>query len=345
MLFTEDYSSNSEVNYTPLRLSRLRRIHKQRAFRRNSFMGGIFILLAVVSLSLFLYRLHEKSEYIEAAVENNSAPISAPISSVSQDQMETKSAASSGLEQAVKKALEGTKGTYAVAVKNLNSGESYYYNEHQKFQSASIYKLWIMAVVYEQMKNGTIKADEVLESDVVELNMKFNIASEYAELKEGSVKFTVTEALEQMITNSHNYASLLLSARIRLSNVKNFLSKYNMHDSSIGEPPSTTAADLVVFFEKLYRGDFTDQRYTEEMIALLKRQNLNYMIPKYLPANIIVAHKTGQLFTVSHDAGIVYMKNGDYIIALLSESDFYPDAEERLARVSENVYTYFSEKK
>jgi beta-lactamase class A len=80
------------------------------------------------------------------------------------------------------------------------------------------------------------------------------------------------------------------------------------------------------------------------MIDLLKRQRLNSKIPKYLPSEIQIAHKTGELFEASHDAGIVYSPNGDYIIVILSESDeaSRPLANERLAQVSKEVYNYFN---
>lgn len=328
MLFSDENYSSRPMNYTPLRLSRLRRIHKKRAFRRNMVMAIVFALTAGAASYFFLYTPNDKPEYVQASTSLN----------------ETSQVSPAGLQEAVEKALEGTKGTYGIAVKNLKTGESYYSNEHHKFQSASLYKVWIMAVVYEQIQAGTLSLDDTLSGDVVELNQKFNIATEDAELKEGAVNFTVREALEQMITNSHNYASLLLSARIRLSNVKKFLTENNLLDSSIGEPPATTASDIAVFFEKLYNGDLADEEHTAEMITLLKRQNLNNVLPKYIPQGVEIAHKTGQLFSVAHDAGIVYSQKGDYIIAGLSDSDFYPDAEGRLARVSEAVYKYFEGK-
>ncbi|MEM4270897.1 MAG: serine hydrolase, partial [Candidatus Pacearchaeota archaeon] len=87
-------------------------------------------------------------------------------------------------------------------------------------------------------------------------------------------------------------------------------------------------------------GDFI----SGEMLALLKKQNLNSKLPKYLPENTVVAHKTGELGEYSHDAGIVYKDSGDYIIVVLSKTQKPLDANEKIAQISKAVYDYFKSK-
>ena len=79
------------------------------------------------------------------------------------------------------------------------------------------------------------------------------------------------------------------------------------------------------------------------MIDVLKRQRLNDRIPRYLPKNIEVAHKTGELLGAKHDAGIVFASNGDYIIVVLSKTNNSADAVEKIAKFSEEIYKYFEE--
>jgi beta-lactamase class A len=151
----------------------------------------------------------------------------------------------------------------------------------------------------------------------------------------------VSDALEQMVTVSHNYAALLLAAKVRLANVANFLASNGFASSQLGEPPRTTAADIALFFEKLYRHEIVNASSSERMLKLLKAQKLNNKIPRYLPPDIVIAHKTGELNAFSHDAGIVYTPKGDYIIVVLTESDDPIGAAESIARLSEAVYAYF----
>lgn len=249
------------------------------------------------------------------------------------------------LKNSVEEALAGTKGIYGVVVKNLKTGESYYLNEHRIFKAGSLYKLWIMAAVYKNIQNGELTEDKQLSQEVEILNDKFNIDDEVAELTEGTVSMTVGDALKQMITISHNYAALLLTENIKLSIVAKYLKEWEFNESKTGtdgDDPVTTAFDIALFFEKLYKLELADKENTDKMTGLLQNQQNNDKLPKYLPEDIKIAHKTGELGWFSHDGGIVYSPKGDYVIVVLSESGLPIGAKERIAEVSKAVYKYFN---
>ncbi|MBI4079526.1 MAG: serine hydrolase [Candidatus Levybacteria bacterium] len=248
---------------------------------------------------------------------------------------------SAALSDVVKSSMQGAKGKYAIVIKNLKTNETYMQNERDWFQSASLYKLWVMAAVFEQMKEGSIEKNEVLHEDIAKLNEAFEIASEEAELKEGDITLTISNALDQMITISHNYAALLLSKQVGNNNVAKVLSTYGLKKSDYASPPKTTALDTALFFEKLYKGKIVDKVSSDAMLDLLKKQQINDRIPKYLPKDVQVAHKTGEIGWFKHDAGIVFKPKGDYIFVVLSESDSPPGAAERIAKLSQAVYGYF----
>lgn len=248
----------------------------------------------------------------------------------------------SDLKHTIDNALAGSRGNYSIAVKNLKTGESYYLNEHKVFDPGSLYKIWIMAVAFNQIQSGQLKEDEILSQDVQVLNNEFGIDPQYAELTDGTITLSVKDALEQMITISHNYAALLLTEKIKLSSVSDFLAQNNFKESMVGGSPTTTADNIAMFFEKLYKGELADAQNTKRMTELLKKQTFDKKLPKYLPSEISIAHKTGEIDYLSHDAGIVFTDKGDYIIAVLSESDYPPGAEERIAQISDAVYRYFS---
>ncbi|MDO8610193.1 MAG: serine hydrolase, partial [bacterium] len=133
---------------------------------------------------------------------------------------------------------------YAVVIKNLKNNETFNFNEHKSFQTGSLYKLWVMAASFDQIKQGNLKEDEILSDDVSTLNKEFNISDDLAELTEGKVTLTVKDALFQMITISHNYAAYLLTDKIKLSTIKNYLKNNKFNESNVGEDlPSSTASD------------------------------------------------------------------------------------------------------
>lgn len=251
---------------------------------------------------------------------------------------------SKNLEAVVQKSLDDAKGTYGIFIKNLNSNETDYVLAHRVFDTGSLYKLWVMAETIRQIQNGQLKMDEVLSEDVNVLNKDFNIDPDLAELQDGTITLTIDQALNQMITISHNYAALLLTKRIKLSSVKQFLQDNNLAESTVGtsgENPTTTPSDMALFFEKLYKGELVNEENTQKMLDLLKKQQLNKKLSKYLPEEVDVAHKTGEIGWFSHDAGIVYTNFGNYIIVVLSETQSPAGAEERIATLSKAVYEYF----
>ena len=252
---------------------------------------------------------------------------------------------SASLQEAVQGALDGSHGTYGVVVKNLKTNEGYTLNEHQVFDSASLYKLWVMAKIYQEVQAGKLKEDDVLSQDVATLNEEFQIDPEDAEQTDGTITYSVDDALRKMITISDNYAALLLAEKLKLSTISTFLTDNDFAESKVGtdgDSPTATASDIALFFEKLYNGQLANAEYTQKMLDLLKAQALNDKIPENLPDNVQVAHKTGELDQYTHDAGIVYSPTGDYVIVIMSQSDAPELAKARLANISEAVYNYFN---
>ncbi|CAN5202173.1 hypothetical protein BH11PAT1_BH11PAT1_7650 [soil metagenome] len=252
---------------------------------------------------------------------------------------------STGLTTAVEDALIGTEGSYGIVIKNLNTNEWFGKNAHHSYKAGSLYKLWVLAAVYQQIQEGKLHKEMRLSEQVTVLNKKFEIAPQYAEKKEGTVSYTIGEALDQMITISDNYAALLLLNKIGTPSIVNFLKAQGFSESKtgvLGKAPVTSPFDMSQYFEKLVQGKLANEVSTTEMLSLLKRQKLNEKMPKYIPDEIVIAHKTGELDEVTHDAGIVYEPRGEYIFVALSESDSREQANERIANVSKNVYEYFS---
>jgi len=99
-------------------------------------------------------------------------------------------------------------------------------------------------------------------------------------------------------------------------------------------------ADGLLSLLSAIRGDFLTAQSKGEVIRILLEQRFNSMIPAGLPPHAIVAHKTGEISTATHDIGIVYLPEREpYITAILTEFD--PDTEgrrEMVAAISESIY-------
>src|SRR5262249_24919850 len=99
-------------------------------------------------------------------------------------------------------------------------------------------------------------------------------------------------------------------------------------------------ADGLLSLLSAIRSDFLSNESKQQVIQVLLEQRFNSMIPAGLPSHAIVAHKTGEISTVSHDIGIVYLPEREpYIVAILTEFDSDQDGRrETVAAISEAIY-------
>ena len=75
-----------------------------------------------------------------------------------------------------------------------------------------------------------------------------------------------------------------------------------------------------------------------EMIAVLKRQKFNDAIPAGVPTGTVVAHKTGSITRIQHDAGIVYAARPYTLVILVRGIDDEKKSKALIAQLSKMVY-------
>jgi len=328
---------------TPIR-DPLRFEKKQKS--RKRFYGLVTVL---VFLGIFFFmRSGEGSDQKELmSLARSDTTSSFNIKDAKAEDAEASVVQHTSLEAAVNSALDGSKGDYGLVIKNLKTGEQYVRQQDKEYEPGSLYKLWVMATVFDQVRQGNLNEDDELSKSIAFLNSSFGISAADAEQTSGGITQTVSLALNQMITISHNYAAMLLTEEIKLSTVKGFLESEGFNHSKVGtkgQIPSTTPADIAKFLEKVYNKQLVSPEYSDKMVEIMKKQQKNNKLPLLLPSGVIMAHKTGELGMVSHDAGIVYTEKGDYIIVAFSETESPKGAEERIGQISKVVYDYFMSK-
>ena len=134
---------------------------------------------------------------------------------------------------------------------------------------------------------------------------------------------------ETTITASGNLSANLLIERLGVAKIKATLARLGAPGMEVlrgvedqkafdlGMNNTTDAAALATLFGRLGRGEAVSPAASAEMIAILKRQKHNTGIPAGLPAGTEVAHKTGTITRIHHDAGIVYGRR-PYVLVVLT---------------------------
>jgi beta-lactamase class A len=139
---------------------------------------------------------------------------------------------------------------------------------------------------------------------------------------------TLRQLCEAMIVSSSNFAANLLIDRLGADKIQRTVEALGADGMRVlrgvedqkafdkGLNNTTTARGLLVLLDRLANGRAVDAQADAEMIGILKRQTFNDAIPAGLPAGIAVAHKTGSITRIHHDAGIVYAKR-PYVLVVL----------------------------
>jgi beta-lactamase class A len=88
----------------------------------------------------------------------------------------------------------------------------------------------------------------------------------------------------------------------------------------LGMNNTTTARDLAILLSALQRGKAASPASTAVAIDMLKGQEFNDGIPAGLPPGTVVAHKTGELTAIFHDAALILPAHrSPYILVVLTK--------------------------
>jgi beta-lactamase class A len=106
----------------------------------------------------------------------------------------------------------------------------------------------------------------------------------------------------------------------------------------------TSAKDMALVMEKIYRKELINADVSKRSLELLKNQKINDRIPVKLPDGVTVAHKTGLERYVCHDVGIVFTEKGDYLIVVLTKTKKgFRQAKMFIADMALETYNYYKQ--
>lgn len=253
------------------------------------------------------------------------------------------------LEEKLKKFISEQKGNIAVFVKDLKSNKTIKINENSVFPSASTIKLSIMSELFNKINEGIYKLNDVIE---ITEGMKTGGDGILKELNCGH-KFTLEEICTLMIIVSDNMATNILINLLGMSNINTAIKNLGLQDTKLqrkmmdsqaareGRDNLITANDFAHIFELIYNDKNVNTAFSQLMLNILKRQQVRGRLDLYLPEEVVIAHKTGDLDCLEHDGGIVYLQDKAYIICVLTnQTESNKEGREIIGKISRLVYEY-----
>jgi beta-lactamase class A len=101
---------------------------------------------------------------------------------------------------------------------------------------------------------------------------------------------------------------------------------------------TTTARGLQVLLTAIAEGKAIDEDSSRAMIAILEKQAFNEGIPAGLPQGTRVAHKTGEIKKIHHDAAIVYAQRPFVLVVLVRGMNDQKESAALIADITRILY-------
>jgi len=245
-----------------------------------------------------------------------------------------------------------------IAFRALDGRTAYSFHEEDIFHAASTMKIPVMIELFHQAQQGKLKLDDPL-----------LVKNEFHSLADGSIYTldpaddsetdlykaagqtrTLRQLLELMITVSSNLATNLLIERLGVENIRATVHALHADGMSVlrgvednkafqkGMNNTTTARGLQQLLEAVARGEAVDQESSRQMIEILERQKFNEGIPAGLPPGTRVAHKTGEITKIHHDAAIVFGPRPFVLVILVRGLADKKDSSALMAEITRQLY-------
>ena len=224
----------------------------------------------------------------------------------------------------------------AVAYRTLDGRTELLVDADKSFHAASTMKVPVMIELFRQARAGTLSLNDPLP---IRNDFRSIVDGSSYKLSEGDDSdkevyavmgktMTLGQLCDAMITVSSNFAANLLIEKLGVANIRRTVTALGAGGMEVlrgvedqkafdkGLNNGTTARGLMVLLDRIGHGQAVDPESDAAMIEILKRQAFNDAIPAGLPPGTPVAHKTGNITRIHHDAAIVYAPR-PYVLVLL----------------------------
>jgi beta-lactamase class A len=222
---------------------------------------------------------------------------------------------------------------------DLASGDTLFLNADTSFHAASTMKVPVMIELFRRANTGSFRMDQGLLmvnqfASIVDgspYSLDIGSDSDSTLYRRIGQRVRVDTLLRLMITRSSNFATNTLITLVGADAVTRSMRSLGAQRIQVlrgvedgkafekGMNNTTTARDLATVLRAIQEGKAGSPAATREMLAILLAQEFNEKIPAGLPPGTRVAHKTGEITAVSHDAAIIYpIGRKPYVLVVLT---------------------------
>ena len=250
--------------------------------------------------------------------------------------------------------------TVGVVFAEVGGGAAIFVNPDSVFHAASTMKVPVMIEYFRALDQGRIRHDEDLLLDTVFKSivdgspyaLDAGVDSDSSVFRRVGQRVPLRWLVERMIVRSSNLATNALIERLDARRVDATAKSLGATHTKVlrgvedgkafqqGLNNQVSARDLATLMGAIESGKAASAASCREMVDILVRQEFREEIPAGLPSGTRVAHKTGWITGVTHDAAIVYPPGRKpYVLVVLTKGiRERPVAQKLIADISRLVW-------
>ena len=233
----------------------------------------------------------------------------------------------------VLESLTALPGKAGLVFRPLEGEGAFEYNGDALFESASVIKLPVYAVVMKLAAEGKLDLSEKLLCREEDKLPSCGALQHFT----GEFPVDLRTLCALMITISDNTATNLILRRFGLDYLNGQFRELGMEKtrlerllfdaeaSSRGLENRICLNEIADLLERIARGSFVSPEVSREMENLLRKQQIRHKIPGCLPQGTAFAHKTGDDTGITNDVGIVFAKR-PFVLCFASNKTDVPEA-------------------
>jgi beta-lactamase class A len=260
--------------------------------------------------------------------------------------------------------IKAHKGKVAIAVKHLESGETYFLDADRVMPTASLIKLPILIDAYLQADAGRFKlTDKVVLEDADKVSGSGILTRHFS----AGATLSIRDLIRLMIAFSDNTATNLVLDKVGIAAVNKRMASWGLKETRLNakvfrgdttsvDPArtkryglgSTTAREMMRLLEELMVSKRVRPPLKQAILGHMRKNESKHKFSRYLPPDT-AAHKDGAANDIRTDAGLLFTPAGVIAVCVLTNENedrrYDPDNAGNLlcARVAKAVYDYFLE--
>jgi beta-lactamase class A len=241
-------------------------------------------------------------------------------------------------------------GVVGVAVEDLTSGHTLFWQPDEVFAQASTIKVAVLTELYRQAQEGKLKLTDLYTVQKSDLVQDSDIVNG---LTPGITKITLRDLATMMVAVSDNSATNVLIDRVGMENVNALLGSLGLKQTRLrrkmmdlkaageGRENISTPREMMTLLEQLYQGKVLNKEMTADFLTMLSTHKDSW-IPRDLPEGVRVANKPGSLEGVRNDCGVVFVERRPYVLCVMTAYlRNERDGEEAITKISLAAYRMF----